>query len=106
MPTFSMHFRDGTLTWSITGVPVMPTCGTMEPHPKLFADAVNTPCARFTKLTRHRGEGNCLSASKAYTLSCSVATKTNLWIPWPGMTHARQAKRLGVRIRSAVIPIH
>ncbi|PYT16312.1 MAG: hypothetical protein DMG59_10845 [Acidobacteria bacterium] len=76
------------LAGSITGVPVMPISGTIWPQPRSEAGTVVTPRLLSRKLTCHSGAAfgpALLSASKAYTLSCSVATKTTLWVAFPGI---------------------
>src|SRR5512146_787771 len=71
---------------SITGVPVMPTSGPRPVRPPEGSAVPNctgvTPVER--KLTFHSGAWE-VSASRAYTLSCSVATKITLCVPLPGM---------------------
>jgi hypothetical protein len=60
---------------SITGEPVIPISGAMSQHsPVSFGGTVVTPAAGLMKLTCHSGVLCFASASKAYTLSCSVAT--------------------------------
>ena len=68
--------------------PVMPISGTIWPQPRSEAGTVVTPRLLSRKLTCHSGAAfgpALLSASKAYTLSCSVATKTTLWVAFPGI---------------------
>ena len=60
---------------SITGVPVIPISGAMSQHsPVSPAATVVTPAAGLMKLTCHSGVLLRPSASKAYTVSCAVAT--------------------------------
>ena len=63
----------------MTGVLVMPISGLIWSYSSTPGTVV-TPAARFRKLACQRG-GPLVSASKAYTLSCSVATNTTLWVP-------------------------
>ena len=70
----------------MTGVPVIPISGWMSQHsPVSPLGTVVTPAAGLMKLTFQIGELLRPSASKAYTLSCSVDTYTTLRTPTPGM---------------------
>ena len=63
------------LPGSITGVPVIPISGWISQHsPVSVFGTVVMPAAGLMKLTCHSGAPLRPSASKAYTLSCSVAT--------------------------------
>ena len=71
---------------SITGVEVIPiSMGMSRVSPVSAAGTVVTPFAGSMKLTFHNGVELRPFASNAYRLSCSVATYTTLWNPWPGM---------------------
>ena len=78
---------------SMTGVLVIPTCGTRSEQPmsELLLTVVApaaAPCAVSIRLACHSGLAFApvlLSASNAYTLSPSVATKTTLCVPLPGI---------------------
>ena len=60
---------------SITGVEVIPTTGSMNGHSTSLADGTSIPFCGSSKLTCQSGSMDFPSASKAYTLSRSVATK-------------------------------
>src|ERR1700757_2558729 len=65
------------LAGSITGVPVIPDSVGMsegQQSPVSLGVIVVMPADGLIKLTFHSGAGPEPSASKAYTLSCSVAT--------------------------------
>ncbi len=78
---------------SMTGVLVIPTCGTRsgQPMSELLLTVVApaaAPCAVSIKFACHSGLAFApvlLSASNAYTLSPSVATKRTLCVPLPGI---------------------
>ena len=59
--------------------------GDVSVSPVSAAGTVVTPAVGLVKFTCHSGLLLLPSASKAYTLSCSVATITMLWYPCPGM---------------------
>lgn len=66
---------------SITGVPVMPICGTRSVQAMSLMLSTVVTEGGLMKLTCHSGFAwapAALSASKAYTLSFSVATNTTL----------------------------
>ena len=68
---------------SITGVPVMPICGTRSVHSMSLTLSTVVTDGGLMKLTCHSGLAlapAALSASNAYTLSFSVATNTTLWV--------------------------
>src|SRR5204862_7224917 len=70
----------------MTGEPVIPISGWMSQHsPVSPLGTVVTPAAGLMKLTFQIGELLRPSASKAYTLSCSVDTYTTLRTPTPGI---------------------
>ena len=76
---------------SITGVLVIPNSGVMVAQSP-WPDAASaqgiavTPAAGLIKLTVHTGVDDAVSASQAYTESCSVATNTRLCICVPTVT--------------------
>jgi hypothetical protein len=69
---------------SMTGVAVMPTSGTMSVVRVTADGTVVMPADGLMKLSFQSGAPP-VSASKAYTLSCSVVTNTTLCVPLPGM---------------------
>ena len=72
---------------SITGVLVMPISGVILKY-SATPGTVVTPAAGLMRLLCQRGTAllpRLSSASKAYTLSCSVATNTTLCVPRLGM---------------------
>jgi len=74
----------------MTGVDVIPTSGAMNGQAVSLAGTAVAPF--FRKLTCHKGAEGFPYASKAYTLSCSVATKTTSCLPFPGIsTPARKS---------------
>ena len=62
----------------MTGVGVMPTSGLMNGHMTSRDGTGVTPRASSANAVCHSGAGTVPLASNAYTLSCSVATKTTV----------------------------